>query len=64
MSHNGRVGYMGRNKETAKFGVIQLKLTEKESEVIQGMASKNHMNVTKFVHDLIFRSGLITRDCS
>jgi tetrahydromethanopterin S-methyltransferase subunit F len=55
---------MGRNKGTEKYDVIQLKLTEKETQVIQGMASKNHMNVTKFVHDLIFRSGLITRDCS
>lgn len=50
---------MSRIKENEKYDLIQLKLTAKEKQVIQNMASRKNMNVTKFMHDLIFRSGLI-----
>lgn len=55
---------MGKIREKEKCDVIKLKLTEKETQVIQNMASKNNMNVNKFMRDLIFRSGLICGDCS
>lgn len=59
---SGRRGdYMGRLKENPKYDVLSVRVTEKEKRIIRNLATKHKMNVTSFVRDLIFCSGLIIK---
>lgn len=53
--------YMGRVKENPKYGVLSVRVTEKEKRIIRNLATKHKMNVTSLVRDLIFSSGLIIK---
>ena len=39
--------------------VISIRVTEKEKMIINDMAIRNRMNITKLMRDLIFGSGLV-----
>ena len=55
---------MVRFNEYARYDVISIRVTEAEKKTIQTLASNNKVNVTQLVRELIFSSGLLSKNTS
>jgi hypothetical protein len=52
---------MGKYSENARYDVISIRVTEDEKRKIQDIATSNNINMTNFIREILFGSGLITK---
>lgn len=52
---------MGKYNENARYDVISIRVTEDEKRKIQDIATSNNINMTNFIREILFGSGLITQ---
>lgn len=48
--------------DDAKCDVITIRVTEAEKKTIQALASNNKLNVAQLIRELIFSSGLLSKN--